>query len=218
MKGVAMLEWEQWIIEKKAQRVVEALRRNWMSAEFVPSSTQTVEKIMGMIPDGASVGIGGSTTLGQIGLVQALAKRPIKLLNPFASQVSLEERNRITREIFSADYFLTGTNAVTENGQLYNIDSTGNRVAAMFFGPARTIVVTGHNKIVRDLHEAHRRVREWAGPMNARKLGYKTPCAETGVCTDCSSPDRICRVNVTIDKQPRHSNIHVFIIGETLGL
>lgn len=213
-----MFEWEQFVIEKRAQRAVEALRRNWMSAEFVPSSGEAVKKIMEMIPDGASVGIGGSVTLGQIGLVQAMSNRPVKLLNPFASGVTLEERNRITREIFMADYFLTGTNAVTENGELYNIDATGNRVAAMFFGPGRTIVVTGYNKIVRDLHEAHRRVKEWAGPVNARRLGRKTPCAETGVCSDCTSPDRICRVTVTIAKQPARSNIQVFIIGEPLGI
>ncbi|MBW2148636.1 MAG: lactate utilization protein [Deltaproteobacteria bacterium] len=213
-----MKEWEQWFMEKRAQRAVDALRRNWMEAEFVPTSAQAVEKIMAMIPDGASVGIGGSVTLGQIGLVQALADRPVKLLNPFSKGVSPEEGGRLRREIFTADYFLTGTNAVTENGELYNIDATGNRVGAMFFGPGRSIVVTGHNKIVRDLHAAHRRVKEWAAPMNARRLGYKTPCAETGVCSDCSSQERICRVNVTISKQPRFSNIHVFIIGETLGL
>ncbi len=218
MKGVIMQEWEKWFIEKRAQRVVEALRRNWMEAEFVPSSAQAVEKIVGMIPDGATVGIGGSVTLGQIGLVQALAARPVKLLNPFSKSLSREEQLKIRRQCLTAEYFLTGTNAVTENGELYNIDATGNRVGAMFFGPSRTIVVTGHNKIVRDLHAAHRRIKEWAAPINARRLGRKTPCAETGVCSDCSSPESICRVNVTIAKQPRTSNIHVFIIGETLGI
>jgi hypothetical protein len=112
--------------------------------------------------------------------------------------------------IFSCDYFLCSTNAITEEGHLYNVDATGNRVGAMFFGPGKTIIVCGINKIVRDMEEA-------AAPMNAKRLGRKTPCAQTGVCSDCNSPERICNIAVEILKKPSRTDVLVLLVGEPLG-
>ena len=111
-----------------------------------------------------------------------------------------EEVRALIQKTFSADIFLSGTNAITEDGKLYNVDATGNRVGAMFIGPKKVIVVSGVNKIVPDIEAAEKRIRWWVGPQNARRLNRKTPCVETGVCGDCSSPDRICNISVTLRK------------------
>ena len=107
---------------------------------------------------------------------------------------------------------------MTEDGKLYNVDATGNRVGAMFIGPKKTIVVCGVNKIVKDLDAAEKRVREWAAPQNAKRLNRKTPCVETGLCEDCSSPDRICNIYVTLAKKPARTDVVVILVGEYLGI
>ncbi len=207
-----------WFQGKQVDRTRKALEGNGFESQFVPDGQSAVTAVMDMIPDGATVGIGGSTTLNQIGFFEAAKVRGMKLLNPFAQGITPEERNAVTRKIFSCDYFLCSTNAITEEGQLYNVDATGNRVAAMFFGPKKTIVVCGINKIVKDMDEARKRVWNLAAPMNAKRLGRKTPCTQTGVCSDCNSPERICNISVEIMKKPTRSDILVLLVGELLGL
>jgi hypothetical protein len=207
-----------WFQGKQVDRTRKALESNGFESQFVPDGQSAVTAVMDMIPDGATVGIGGSTTLNQIGFFEAAKVRGMKLLNPFAQGITPEERNAVTRKIFSCDYFLCSTNAITEEGQLYNVDATGNRVAAMFFGPKKTVVVCGINKIVKDLEQARKRVWNLAAPMNAKRLGRKTPCTQTGVCSDCNSPERICNISVEIVKKPTRSDILVLLVGELLGL
>ncbi len=207
----------QFFQGKQVDRTRKALEKNGFETQFVPDAQSAVTAIMDMIPDGATVGIGGSMTLNQIGFSKAVKGRTIGLLNPFAQGITPEERNAVTRQIFSCDYFLCSTNAVTEEGQLYNVDATGNRVGAMFFGPRKTVVVCGINKIVKDMEEARKRVWSRAAPMNAKRLGRKTPCAETGVCSDCNSPERICNIAVEIVKKPSRSDVLVLLVGEPLG-
>jgi hypothetical protein len=122
------------------------------------------------------------------------------------------------RKCFSTDVYLTGTNAITEDGKLFNIDMTGNRVGAMFIGPKKVLVLSGVNKIVKDIQAAEERLRGWAAPQNAKRLNKKTPCTETGVCGDCSSPDRICNIYVTLAKRPTRTDIVIVLIGEPLGI
>jgi len=208
----------QWFQMKQVERTRKALERNGFESLFVPDAQSAVKAILDMIPDGATVGIGGSMTLTQIGFFKAAKGRGVNLINPFARGVSLEERGELSRQIFSCDYFLCSTNAITEEGQLYNVDATGNRVAAMFFGPKKSIVVCGVNKIVRDMEEARKRVWSYAAPTNASRLGRKTPCTKTGVCSDCSSPERICNISVELLKKPTRSDILILIIGEPFGL
>jgi len=186
-----MEQLERWFREKQAERTIQALKKNNFDALYVPDSKAAFEEVMKQIPDGATVGIGGSVTLAQIGLTEALGKRKIQFIWPQQQAKSDEQRQELFRKCFSADVFLSGANAVTEDGKLYNVDATGNRVGAMFIGPRKTIIVCGVNKMVKDLEAAEKRVREWAAPQNAKRLGKKTPCVETGVCSDCSSPDRI---------------------------
>lgn len=213
-----MEQLERWFREKQVERTIQSLKKNNFEALYVSDSKAALEEVMKRIPDGVTVGVGGSVTLAQIGLLDALKNRKIQLIWPFQQARSDEERLELIRKSFSADVFLSGTNAVTEDGKLFNIDATGNRVGAMFIGPLKTIVVTGVNKIVKDLEAAEKRVRKWAAPQNAKRLNRKTPCVETGVCSDCSSPDRICNIYVTLAKKPARTEVVVILVGENLGI
>ncbi len=212
-----MEELERWFREKQAERTVQALKKNNFEALYVSDSKAAVEEVMKQIPDGATVGAGGSITLAQLGIFDSLKNRKVTLILPTQAKTT-EERLELTRKSFSSDVFLSGTNAVTEDGKLFNVDARGNRVGAMFVGPKKTIIVCGVNKIVKDLEAAEKRVREWAGPQNAKRLGRKTPCAETGICSDCSSPDRICNIYVALAKKPVGTEVVVILVGENLGI
>jgi len=213
-----MEQWERWFREKQVERTINALEKNNFETLFFLDSKAALEEVMKRIPDGATVGVGGSVTLAQIGLLDALKNRKIQLIWPQQQAKSDEERLELFRKSFSSDFFLSSTNAVTEDGRLYNVDATGNRAGAMFIGPKKTIIVCGVNKIVKDLEAAEKRVREWAGPQNAKRLGRKTPCVETGVCSDCSSPDRICNIYVALAKRPARTEVTVILVGENLGI
>jgi hypothetical protein len=213
-----MEQLEQWFREKQAERTIQALKKNNFEGLYVSDSKAALEEVMKRIPDGASVGVGGSVTLAQIGLLDALKNRKIQLIWPQQQAKSDEERLELFRKCFSTDVFLSSTNAVTEDGRLYNVDATGNRAGAMFIGPKKTIIVCGVNKIVKDLEAAEKRVREWVAPQNAKRLGKKTPCVETGVCADCSSPDRICNIYVSLAKKPVRTEVIVILVGENLGI
>jgi L-lactate utilization protein LutB len=213
-----MEQLERWFREKQVERTINALKKNRFEALFVPDAKTAFEEVMKRIPDGVTVGIGGSVTLAQIGLTEALGKRKIQFIWPQQQAKNDEERLNLFRKSFTSDVFLTSTNAVTESGKLFNVDATGNRVGAMFIGPKKTIVVCGVNKIVKDLDAAEKRVREWAAPQNAKRLNRKTPCVETGLCEDCSSPDRICNIYVTLAKKPARNDVVVILVGEYLGI
>ena len=212
-----MSQFHQWYSELQVERTIKALKKNNFEARFFPKASEALTELWKMIPEGATVGVGGSFTLGQINFHDEAQKRPLKYLNPFAKGLSTEEVNKIRREIFSADFFIGSSNAITEDGKLFNIDATGNRVAPMIFGPKKVILICGANKIVKDMIEAYKRVQEWVAPMNVKRLGYKPPCGQTGQCSDCSSPERICNAYVTLAKKPRMTDYMIFIIGETLG-
>ena len=213
-----MEQWQQWFQEKQVERTIKALKKNNFEAVFVPNSKAALEEVMKLIPDGVTVGVGGSVTLTQVGILKALEKRSIHLIWPAQQAKNMDERMELIRKSFSSDIFLSGTNAITEDGKLFNVDAMGNRVGAMCIGPKKTIVVTGVNKIVKDLEAAEKRVKEWIAPQNAKRLNRKTPCVETGVCGDCSSPDRICNIYVTLAKRPSRTEVVVILIGETLGI
>jgi hypothetical protein len=213
-----MEHYGEWFLEKQVERTIHALRKNNFEAFFVPNSKAAFEEVMKRIPDGVTVGVGGSVTLGQIGLLEALGKRKIHFIWPQQHAKTNEERIELNRKALLADVFLSSTNAVTEDGKLFNVDATGNRVGAMFIGPGKVIVICGVNKIVRDVEAAERRVKEWAAPQNAKRLDRKTPCTETGVCAECSSPDRICNLYVTMAKKPTRTDVLVILVGENLGI
>ena len=199
-------------------QVVQALKKNNFDAQYFPKAAEALEALWKMVPEGSTVGVGGSLTLNQVDLASELQKRPVKFLNPFAKGLSMEEGDKIRREIFSADIFLSSSNAITEDGKLFNIDATGNRVGPMIYGPKKVILICGVNKIVKDLAEAQKKVQEWTAPMNVKRLGYKPPCGVTGQCSDCNSPERICNAYVILAKKPRRTDYMIFLIGEELGL
>lgn len=213
-----MEPWQHWFQEKQVERTIKALKKNNFEALFVPDSKSACEEVMKQIPDGATVGTGGSVTLAQIGLLEALRNRSITLISTATQPMSNEERLQMIRKGFSSDVFLSSANAVTEDGKIFNVDASGNRAGAMFIGPKKTIVVCGVNKIVKDIEAAEKRVREWTAPQNAKRLGRKTPCAETGVCADCKSADRICNIYVTLAKKPARIDLTVILVGEPLGI
>jgi len=212
-------------MERRVRDLIERLRGSNIPACYVEDRSEALEKVMSMIPEGSVVGFGDSLTLRQVGVVDALRKGRYTFLDPWAPGICAEESIRLKRRALTSDVFVTGTNAVTLDGRIVNVDGHGNRVAAMLFGPSKVIIVVGVNKIVRGLDEALQRVRDKAAVLNVKRhadFDPAPPCAATGVCTDCSSPWRICNKTVIIERQYNNSRykpvITVVVVGEELGL
>jgi LUD domain len=203
--------------EEKGMKAVEALRQNRFKAEFYSTSKEVLEAILPLIPQHATVGIAGSWTLQQLGIVEVLEGRGNKIFCHNKSGLYADEVLEMRRKQLTCDVFLTSTNAITEDGRLVNTDATGNRVAAMTFGPKKVIVVAGINKIVKDLNEAEHRIHSIASPLNNKRLNKPNPCATTGHCADCKGPTRLCNVTSVIHKCPPATNINLFLVGEELG-
>jgi hypothetical protein len=213
---------QRWLTKKWADRIIGNLNKNYMNGFYFPSSQEALPKILEHIPEGAVVGLGDSLTLQQVGLVSALRKGNFHFINPWAES-TVERKVELQRQILTSDVFLVGTNAITLNGELVNVDGRGNRVAALIFGPKKVLVVVGVNKIVRDIEEGFNRVKSITGPANAKRHQFpedkQPPCAITGFCSDCKPPLTICCALTVIRGQRLDKDrIHVFIIGEELGL
>lgn len=207
-----------WNYEQKCQKAVKALSKNGFKAIYCGTKQEAFNYIMQETRGSNSIGFGGSLSVADLNLAEILKDSGKELLNHGIPGLSPEERLSIMRRQLTCDLFLTGTNALTLEGRLVNIDGSGNRAAAMFFGPQKVIIVSGRNKIAENTKEALRRIKAYAAPPNARRLNMNTPCAETGFCTDCDSPNRICRITTIIEKKPRFTDIHVLVVNEDLGL
>jgi len=212
-----MSEFTPWHNETVGGAVVEALKKNGFEAEYCATGGDAAQRLLELIPEAASVGFGGSWTLKALGISEKLAARGNTILDHGAPGLTNEEKADIRRKQQICDVFLSGTNALTMDGKLVNMDGSGNRVAAMIFGPGKVIVVAGTNKIVKDTAAAEERIRMKAAPINNKRLGTPNPCSRTGVCMDCQGPTRICNVLTIIGKRPLGTNFHVLIIGEELG-
>ena len=165
-----------------------------------------------------SVSWGGSVSFVSTGLFHALKDNPdFEVMNTFDKSLPAEQMFELRRRSLMADLFITGTNAVTEDGQLVNLDMIGNRVAAIMWGPKNVLLIVGRNKICRTLDDAISRVKNYAAPVNCMKLNKKTPCAKTGVCHDCSSPDRICNYWTVTEKSFQPGRIKIILVNEDLG-
>ena len=166
-----------------------------------------------------SIAWGGSMTFTATGLYDALKNSPdLEVLDTFDRNISPEENLERRRQALLVDLFITGSNAVTESGQLVNLDMIGNRVAAITFGPRHVIVLVGRNKIVTDLEDAMFRIKNYAAPTNAMRLDKNTPCAKTSFCEECKSPDRICNSWTMTEKSFPKGRVKVVLINEDLGL
>lgn len=203
---------------KLGPKVCEALEKRGFEAYYFESAEEAREKILGMIAPDASVGYGGSLTVNALGLKEALRERGNTMCDRDLAQ-SPEEKKAIEHAALNADWFLMGANAISEDGQLINIDGIGNRVAALIYGPENVLVVSGMNKVVKTLDDAWSRARNTAAPENmARFTGLQTPCAITGSCSDCLSPDCICNQLVHTRRCKPPKRIKVILIGEDFGL
>jgi hypothetical protein len=208
---------EQWLGEKQGGRCVEALKKRGFDAHFVPGVEAARELILGMVQRFQTFGFGGSETTRSLGVLEELEKAGKKIFDHWRKGLSREEDLKVRLEQGRSDCFLCSANAISETGEIVNVDGSGNRTSAMSFGPKKIIVAAGINKVRPDLQSALQRIREVAGPMRARSLNMATPCAETGVCTDCRSPQRICRVTTILHWKPVLSDISVVLINEKLG-
>ncbi len=207
----------RWLQRQRMETAAAALQKNGFSTALFDRGDEAVNFLLENAAEAESIGFGGSMTLTQLDLPSRLAAIGKKTLVHGRSDLSAEQRRAIMQQQLNCDLFLTSTNALTLKGQLVNIDATGNRVASMFFGPKRVIVVAGANKIEADLDSALARVKNVAAPPNARRLGFATPCAHTGLCSDCDSPQRICRITTILDRCPRATEMLVCLINESLG-
>lgn len=202
-------------------RTKEALERNQFRVLVASSKKDAADKVLELIPLDAKVGVGGSMTIRELGLIEALTQRGNRVVHHWLPDIPVSDWLPFMTEAHNSDVFLCSSNAVTEDGKLVNIDSTGNRVASMIFGPKKVILVAGKNKIVKDVDEGLERLKRVAGPLNAKRHNLtELPCVATGLCTDCNSPKRICRAITIMERAPnrvRRSNITVVLVAENLG-
>jgi hypothetical protein len=218
-------------VEIQMEKALSSLCARHIRGVYAENRKEAAEKILALIPAGATVGIGDSTGMRQAGILPALKARGTKILNPFEPRgegTSVEDfrarRASVMREATLAEVFLTGSNAITEDGRIVNVDATGNRVAGMFWGHPLAVIVAGKNKIVPDLEEALTRIRTVIAPTHFRirdELGAKkrrTPCVATGECRDCRAEDRGCNVFTIIEGKPGSVDLHVVLVNEDLGL
>ena len=204
--------------QKLGPKVVQALKNRFFDAWYFDNSDEALEKIVSLIPKDHVVAWGGSMTLDEIGIKEHLAKDNYKVLDRDKAS-NQEERAGIMRQALLCDTFLASSNAISEDGQLVNIDGGGNRVAAMIFGPRQVIVIAGMNKIVKSLDDAIVRTRTIAAPRNNQRFpNTKNLCRESGSCADCKSPDSICSYIVTTRLSRPAGRTKVILIGKDLGL
>ena len=207
----------KWVEEQKIKRTMENLEKNNIESYFVEDNSALIEKISEFLKEGDTVSVGGSMTLFETGVIEFLRNGKFNFLDRYEQGLNGNDIKDIFRKTFSADAYFVSSNAVTEKGELYNVDGTGNRVAAMIYGPDNVIVIVGVNKIVRDVQEAIERNKEYAAPANAKRLNRNTPCTKVGYCMDCSSSERICNDYVLIRRQGQKGRIKVIIVGKELG-
>lgn len=208
---------------KVVHETLEALKRNGFKAAYASTRQEALRSILQEIPAGETVGAGDSLTLRDIGVFEELKSRGFRLFWPFDEKVAKEERRNVMRKALLADVFLSGSNALTMDGKIVNVDATGNRVAGMIFGPRKAIIVVGRNKIVKNTREALERIRKKAAPLNAKRIrkerGWELlPCVKAGECVDCNAENRICNITTIIEKKPRAIDIVVIVVGQDLGL
>ena len=212
-------------MENRIDKVMTNLRRNRMEAYYVPQLSDVLPLVESMISKEDTVAVGGSVTLDQAGVIERLRAGGYRFLDRYDPDLTPEQRVEVLRDSATADVYLTSSNAITELGELYNVDGRGNRVASITFGPKSVIVVVGVNKIVADINEAIRRVKTIAAPLNAKRLQCDTYCCRIGHCQGldggmsdgCASPSRICSHYLISGMQREANRIKVILVGEECG-
>ena len=230
-----MFQEQQVLFENLANITINNFGKRHIKAHYLSSQEAAISRILKLVPEGAIVGAAESMTLVQIGIFSALQQRGVnEVIYPFQRNkdgylsVSKDQSYKMMRKVLLSDVFICGTNAITLDGKLVNIDGLGNRVAPMIFGPPKVIVVVGANKLVKDIDAALKRIKEICAPMNSLRHGLQhhdsefldLPCVKTGVCIDCRKTQRVCNF-VSIIEGESHWNsgrMNILIIGEQLGI
>ena len=207
---------KEMLYEKRGKLLVKNLIARHFEAYYCRNKEDALKKALDLIPEGSSVGWGGTMSAMEIGLQDAIRNGNYTAIDR-ENAGSFEESQRLAMECFGADYFLTGANAMSLDGQMVNIDGTGNRVAAIIYGPKNVLVIVGMNKVCDTLEDAIKRARMIASPMNMQRFMKDTPCALTGVCADCKSEGCICN-QIVITRHCRPvGRIKFLVVGEDLG-
>jgi len=206
-----------WYMEKRVDRTIKNLNRRNMEGFFVKDKSELMTLLKKLIDEKSTVGVGDSMTLFETDVIDFLRKGDYVFLDKYREGITSEEKKDIYIQNFSANTFMCSTNALTEDGELYNSDGNGSSFAPMLYGPKQVILVTGINKIVKDIEEAEKRARNYAAPIDAKRLNKDTPCTTLGYCVDCKSPNRICNDFTIIRGQFIKNRIKVIIVGEQLG-
>jgi hypothetical protein len=229
-----------WVKEQRANAVIAAMKRRHFQAQYVPDRASALTALMALVPDDVTVFRSDSVTLDQMEVIPALRARATnQIMYPQEKDGQGNNINgdyeqnkdlyfKLQRDVFMADVYLTGANAITMDGKIVSTDGAGNRVAAMIFGPRKVVIVVGVNKIVKDVDAAFDRIHEFCAPVNVKRhldmhnrpWYGELPCASTGICTDCDHPRRICNYTGILEGAlPRMSErINVILVGEELGL
>lgn len=208
---------KEWWIEQRCEKTAEKLKGHDFEAIYLKTKEEALSEILKFVTPDTKVGVGGSVTIRELGILDQLKGRGNTIFDHWIPGLSKEQSLEIRKAQMTSDLFLSSSNAVTMNGELVNIDGIGNRVNAINFGPKKVILVAGYNKIVEDVDEAIKRVRNEAAPPNARRLNLDIPCAKLGWCVDCNSPNRACRVILIHERKPMWTDVLVILVGEELG-
>lgn len=202
-------------MNKIVSNTINNLSNNGFEVEFFEDVEEAKEKVLNDIQIDENVGIGGSMTVYNMELHKELKNRGNNVYWHWL--VDPKDRNEEREKASRSSVYISSTNSITEDGKLINIDGVGNRVASMFYGHEKILIIAGVNKIVRNSEEAIKRIKNIACPQNAKRLNLNTPCRHTGKCNDCNSPERMCRVIVTVEKNPMQGNIKIYLINKELG-
>lgn len=203
--------------EKRGQILIQNLKKRHFDAHYCATREEALNKALELIPEGSLVGWGGARSAQEIGLMDALNQGNYRTIDRDKMKTP-EEKQQAARDCFNADFFITGANGMSLDGQMVNVDGTGNRVGAIIYGPKSVLVVAGMNKVMESLEDAVKRARTVAAPMNQQRFLGDTPCTVTGVCADCKSEACICN-QIVITRNCRPAGRIIFImVGEELGL
>lgn len=200
----------------QAESIIKNLAIRGMDGVYCETSEDALKTAMGLLTPGCSVSWGGSETLKEVGLMDALKSSDYTLYDRALAKTP-DEQDELYADTVNSDFYFMSSNAVTVNGELINIDGSGNRVACLIYGPKHVIVMAGMNKIVTDVPSGVSRVRNFASPPNTIRLNKNTPCAKNGLCGNCLSEDCICCQIVITRKSRQPGRIKVILIGEELG-
>jgi len=206
-----------WHGQTLGNKTVEALHKNRFDATYFETREEAANAVIQLIKPGMEVAFGGSQTAKQLNLQQLVMNAGATILDHNAASLSDEQKLEVMRRQQICDVFICSSNAITLQGELFNIDGNGNRVAAMAFGPRMVIVIAGVNKIVADEEAAWQRIRTVAAPINFKRLNRPNPCTKQGVCMNCNNPTRGCNIYVATRRKPPMMDFSVFIVNDSLG-